>query len=212
MLSSAQKLISSSSLRNCGGTSLRSVRPVASVQLVISRRARISSSSPTCLAAQRGSPRRGIAPDSLSPGGLETVMSGNVRLLPEVTEGTALPVPWHASGRTVSHGNGGRSSGFWLTYGRACTGRWRRDMPDIAGSIDPARWPERKNTQQRGRWLPSGPHVKSSMCQSQAGPARKPPEMRDCGWLARRSQIDGTTLQRACGARGTNASLPCVGL
>jgi hypothetical protein len=76
---------------------------VASVQLVMSKRARISSSSWTLLAARPASLIRGSAQDPLSGGMLEIVMSCNVRLLAEVNREGRLPVPWHLIA-TVGHG------------------------------------------------------------------------------------------------------------
>jgi hypothetical protein len=65
--SSAQKLISSSSLSICGGMPARRVRPVASVQLVMSSRA--SSSSSPCPDAFPAVLCCTIAADSLARGG-----------------------------------------------------------------------------------------------------------------------------------------------
>jgi len=62
--SSAQKVISSSSVRDCGATARR-VRPVARLQLVMSTRA-TNSSSPEWRTARLKNRRLTFAPESLA--------------------------------------------------------------------------------------------------------------------------------------------------
>src|SRR5256885_10215180 len=82
MWSSAQKLISSSSVSDCGGTPRR-VRPVVRLQLVMSTRAS-NSSSLACRTARLKNLRLDFAPESLAKHIPETVVSCITRLLREV--------------------------------------------------------------------------------------------------------------------------------
>ena len=74
ILSSAQKVISSSSVRDCGATPARRVRPLVRLQLVMSTRASSSSSS-ACRTAGLKNLRAAYAPESLALRRPETTVS-----------------------------------------------------------------------------------------------------------------------------------------
>ena len=81
IMSSAQNVISSSSVRDCGATPARRVRPLVRLQLVMSTRASSSSSS-ACRTAGLKNLRLVCAPESLALRKPETIVSRITRPLP----------------------------------------------------------------------------------------------------------------------------------